>query len=138
MEINVTIFIQALIFLMLFLFSSKLLFNPLDEVYTKRRNVTNNEECQISIIKSSINEQKYYLAKIIFLLENKIRRKNTYITKYQNLKKRKYEKIINIRNSEKYKNITFQLQNEFGIAKNKILRKKIDILRQMLKKFDNN
>jgi len=138
MEVNVTIIIQALILLMLFVFSSKLLFNPLKEMFSKRLELTSNEELKISTLKNEVVKQQYYLIRVVFLMKNKINRQNTYLKRIHEFYRRKHKKIVKFRNNEKNKNVIFKLQCEFYIAKSKIFKEKTNIVKDILKRLSNN
>jgi F0F1-type ATP synthase membrane subunit b/b' len=75
MEINITIIIQALIFLMLFICLSNILFKPLKYLSESRFNLINIEKQKILRLQENIIKQEYYIKKNIFLLENKTKKK---------------------------------------------------------------
>jgi hypothetical protein len=138
MELNITIFIQALIFLMLFVFSSKFLFQPLRSLFLGRLYLTDNEEKEISILRNSIKQQQYYLHRAIFFIENKIRLKKIILRRNDEFRKRVYAKRITFKNEEKYKNITFKFKNEVFIVKKKIIKSKKNITKYIIKQLNNS
>jgi hypothetical protein len=93
MEINVTIFIQALIILMLFVSLSKLLFHPLENLFKERFFLLIGERKQIYKLKNGIINQEYHIKKIDFLIKHKIRRKNKQINRCKNF----YKRILKIK-----------------------------------------
>jgi len=61
MEVNITIFIQAFVFLMLFLFLSNVLFSPLDKLFIERNNKTLGLRIKIDKIQKQIKKQELYI-----------------------------------------------------------------------------
>jgi len=124
MEINITIFIQALIFLMLFIFSSRFLFYPLKKLFNQRHVLVAKEKNRIYQKQFRVTQQNYYLSKLSFLIDNKIRRKKDYIERNIHFIVRRRSKDKKFRINEKYRDIKLKLFNEFTIAKKKIIKDK--------------
>lgn len=61
MEVNITIFIQAFIFLMLFIVLSNVLFRPLKDILQEREKYTLDEEFKINLIYKNIKKKDIYI-----------------------------------------------------------------------------
>jgi len=97
MEINITIIIQALILLMLFISLSYLLFQPLKNLANSRLKLINDEKKNIAMLKDIISEQKYYIDTSIFFIRNKINRKVLYSNINNTFQIKEYEKRVSLK-----------------------------------------
>ena len=79
--------IQALIFLMLFIFLSKTLFVSLQNIINARNILVNNEKKDISLINDRIIHQRYHIKKVLFLMADRVKRKDKYFKKGKILEK---------------------------------------------------
>jgi F0F1-type ATP synthase membrane subunit b/b' len=137
MELNITIFIQALIFLMLFIFSSQIIFKPLRTLFLERSQIINHEKQKILTLKSSIKEQKYHIKKTIFLIKNKVQRQHRSININNVLKEKEFQRRINFQQSEKYKNSIFKLKNEIFLVRKKVIVDKNNLTKHIMDKLSD-
>jgi len=137
MELNITIFIQALIFLMLFIFSSQIIFKPLRTLFLERSQIINHEKQKILTLKSSIKEQKYHIKKTIFLIRNKVQRQHRSININNVLKEKEFQRRINFQQSEKYRNSIFKLKNEIFLVRKKVIVDKNNLTKHIMDKLSD-
>ena len=120
MEINITIFIQALILLMLLLILCETLFKPFGEIFYKRSFLIKNEKIKIFNLENTINKQEAHIKKKIFFTENRAK-KISHLFYQESIRQRKrHVKILQIRYDERHKNTILKLKNEIIIAKVKL------------------
>ena len=138
MEINITVFIQALIFLMLFIFLSKTLFVSLQNIINARNILVNNEKKDISLINDRIIHQRYHIKKVLFLMADRVKRKDKYFKKGKILEKQKNFKRVAFKNAERHKRLTFKLRNEILTSKLRLMTYKKAIKKDIIEKLLNN
>jgi hypothetical protein len=138
MEINITVFIQALIFLMLFIFLSKTLFVSLQNTINARNILVDDEKKDISLINDKIIHQKYHIKKVLFLMADRVKRKHKYFNKGNILEKQMNFKRVSFKNAEKHKRLTFKLRNEILTSKLRLMTYKKAIKKDIIEKLLNN
>jgi hypothetical protein len=116
MEINITILFQALIFLMLLITLSVLLFKPMKFLTRHRENLILKNNDNILKLGTYISHQNYHIRKKIFLTQNKISKIDKYLCQYEVFKEYSFYKRIQFTNFELQRNNDSRLKKELFLA----------------------
>jgi len=138
MEINITIFIQALILLMLFTLLSHMLFYPLKRLANQRFHLLHSEKNKIDLLELNIGKQRYYLNKTLFVVKNKLNKRELYLNKNIDIQKKVHVKRAGFNNNEKYKHVQFKFINEILSTRDKINKNKEQITINLIEKLNSN
>ena len=137
MEVNITIFIQAFVFLMLFLFLSNVLFSPLDKLFIERNNRTLGLRIKIDKIQKQIKKQEVYINEKINIEFQKSQ------LFYENTCKvhiKHQENKLDLMKTEfkkKYKEILLELNNKKILITDKLMQDKNKIAKTIYNKLYN-
>jgi len=137
MEVNITIFIQAFVFLMLFLFLSNVLFSPLDKLFIERNNRTLGLRIKIDKIQKQIKKQEVYINEKINIEFQKSQ------LFYENTCKvhiKHQENKLDLMKTEfkkKYKEILLELNNKKIVITDKLMQDKNKIAKTIYNKLYN-
>lgn len=137
MEVNITIFIQAFVFLMLFLFLSNVLFSPLDKLFIERNNKTLGLRIKIDEIQKQIRKQESYINEKINLefQKSQLFYDNTFKIYIQH-QENKLE-LIKIDLQKKHKEILLELNNKKIVIADKLMQDKNQIAKTIYNKLYN-
>lgn len=138
MEVNITIFIQAFIFLMLFIFLSNVLFNPLKNLLRERRKHTLDEKLKIDLLYKEIKKQEIYIKEQTSLTLKKAQDLYKKCQQENIIKKKKCIEVIQIESKKKYKDMELEISNEIIFAKEQLNQKKCSIVLAICQKLYEN
>lgn len=137
MELNITIFIQVINLLVLFVFLSNALFKPLNKLFEERWLQTLGKKSEANDILEKINKQEIYIQEQTSLVLNKA--KAIYLRmKVENEMQKEHDvKTLDMQSKEKYQTAITKLRNETNIVRKELLGMKDilinDILQQLYK-----
>lgn len=137
MEVNITIFIQALIFLMLFLFLSNVLFKPLKNILQERNKYTLDEKIKVNLIYKEIKQQDIYINQQISITLKKA--KKLYVKNMQDILIKETEIFNNckIASQKKHKEILSEIQSRKIIIAQQLHQNVLSIATIMYEKLYN-
>lgn len=138
MEVNVTIFIQALNFLMLFIFLSNALFKPLHKLYQERCKLMLDEHNETIKINRDIKKQENYIHKQTSLTIKKAKNEYRLFQKENTIRKKAYIKDLNSEHYTRYENTLLKLDNDMSTAKVQLLKDKDSIVLSIVQKLHEN
>lgn len=124
MEINITFFIETIMFFLLFLFLSRILFIPLDNLFSVRERKILDEQLKTAKINEEINKQKIYIDEQISL---KTQETKELYKKFQNVHIANHKNEITLFKSavqRKYLKILLKLEDETSIIRKKLNKNK--------------
>lgn len=138
MEINITIFIQAIIFLMLYILLSNVLFKPLNNLLKERKKQTLGNKEEASLILKKIKKKESYIKKQTSLTLKKARIVYRKAQHKNAIKSKIHIQSLQKDSQIKYKNEFLKLNNETIIIKNQLQEMKNGFIKTILQKLYKN
>jgi F0F1-type ATP synthase membrane subunit b/b' len=138
MEINITIFIQAIILLMLYILLSNVLFKPLNNLFKEREKQTLGNKDDASLILKKIAKKKIYIKEQTSLTLKKARivyKKSQY---ENSIKSKAHIQSLQKDSQTRYKNEFLKLNNETIIIKNQLQEMEKSFIKTILQKLYKN
>lgn len=138
MEVNITIFLQALNILMLLIFLSNALFKPLHKLYQERCQLMIDEHNKTIKINRRIKTQENYIHKETSMTIKKAENEYKLFQRENIIRKKIYIKDLHLEHDTRYENTLLKLNNEISTAKIQLLKDKDDIVLSIVQKLHKN
>jgi len=138
MEINITIFIQAIILLMLYILLSNVLFKPLNNLFKEREKQTLGNKEAANLILKKIAKKESYIKEQTSLTLKKARIVYKKAQHENAIKSKAHVQSLQKDSQIKYKNEFLKLNNETIIIKNQLQEMKNGFIKTILQKLYKN
>lgn len=138
MEINITIFIQAIIFLMLYILLSNVLFKPLSNLFKEREKQTLGNKEAARLILEKIKKKELYIKEQTSLTLKKAKMVYRKAQQENMIKSKQHIQVLQKDSQTKYKNEFLKLNNESVFIKNQLRKMESGFIETILQKLYKN
>lgn len=138
MEINITIFIQAIIFLMLYILLSNVLFKPLSDLFEEREKQTLGNREAARLILEKIKKKESYIKEQTSLTLKKAKIVYRKVQQENMIKNKQYIQALQKDSQMRYKNEFLKLNNEALLIKNQLRKMESGFIETILQKLYKN